>query len=273
MKLLLSCICSCLFSAGYAQSVYQFLYVEGDIHTKNQPLKVAQYYAEDTKVKLAGKLAIFYDTVKKELGTILNNDRSDAIANLRIPVRVQGFKCCVSGFTSFIAHNKRPYPVFYPDTELALSPSDEMKLMPSLQLTYKYWDTREKKFRMRSAPMNHSYRKVRLYEIIDYLQSIDGDKDLLEPFFFYAYDKNKSASDATTLIGERSLHIIRTNLLKTQITPFVAILQKRFPDPDKEAKEMMLSLLSDFVHELSGYPDEHYFKRWLKEHCGLDISW
>jgi hypothetical protein len=100
------------------------------------------------------------------------------------------------------------------------------------------------------------------------MMSIEN-KDVLEPFFFYAYDSQNINNHK--LIGERSLQIIDAEQLKAQIALFVKILQTRYSKPNKESKEQILALLSDFVHEISGYPDEVHFKKWLKEHFNLDF--
>ncbi len=258
-------------SSSYAQSVYQLLYVQGTIQTEGKMLIPAQYYTEKTVVKLAGKLAIFYDTLKKELGTILN-DRQDEIGKLRIPVRVTGFKCCVSSFTSFLAHHKRPYPVFYPATILSFEPSDELKIPLNASLAYQFWDINEHKFRLRSLPIIREDANgkswIALHKAIEHIQTIDK-RNLLEPFFFYTVATDKTPPK---LLAERSIQIMDTAELKAQIAIWVSLLKQKYPKPNKEAKEIMLSLLSDFVYELCGYPDEYNFKRWLKENFALDLA-
>lgn len=268
MRLILFVGLCFLASMAQAQSVYQLLYVQESIKTNNKTLEIGRYYHENTVVEMAGKLAILYDTTKKELASI-RTDRPDAIAKLRIPVRVEGYKCCVSPFTSFFAHNKRPYPVLYPNTIFELTNTDALKFPAPLQLAYQFWDTKEKKFRMRLAPLEGKDKNMlNVGKIVEYMMSIEN-KDVLEPFFFYAYDSQDIKNHK--LIGERSLQIIDAEQLKAQIAPFVKILQTRYSKPDKESKEQILALLSDFVHEISGYPDEVHFKKWLKEHFNLDF--
>lgn len=263
---------TCLPIFANAQSVYQLLYVqEGTIQANNTPLKVGKYYKADLKVKLQAKRAIFYDTIQQELATVVH-DRIEELGKLSFPVRIEGFKCCVSGFASFLAHHLKPYPILYPNTILHLEGADEMKYLPH-KLAYKFWDTQEKRFRMKFAPIQFTDKggkAIELFKIIETLQAIQQN-DIMEPFFFYKYDE-KDANN-TTLIKERSLKIIDTEELKLQIGAWVEILRKKYPQPTKANKEQMLSLLSDFVHEICGYPDEFHFKKWLKEHFNLDLYW
>lgn len=262
---------------AHAQSVYQLMYVhEGTIETmRNVPLQEGKYYAEDAEVRLKAKKAIFYDTTLHELATVIHQDtKGMLLRKLALPIKVEGFKCCVTGFTSFIAHHLKPYPVLYPDMVLELSEADEMKFRPHT-LAYKFWDTTEKTFKTRTAVISQKEdgkKVVELHKIIHFIQTINK-KDIIEPFFFYKYNKDAEPDKKATLIKERALQIINTEELKNQIRLLVKILKARFPAPQKPEKEYILSLLSDFVYELCGYPDEIYFKKWLKEHFKLDLAW
>jgi hypothetical protein len=255
----------------YGQSVYQLLYAEGNIKQKDKQLELAKYYDEKTIVQLEGKKAIFYDTTLQEIATIRSN-RQATMKELAVPVRIQAFKCCVSGFTSFLAHHKKPYPVLYPDVVLPLGDADERLFLPQ-ELAYKFWDTKDNKFRMRIAPLatlKDGTKVIELHKIINFMQNIQT-VNVLEPFFFYKYDSKTAAKTEPVLIKERSLEIIDAEQLKNQIAIWVNIVKKKFTKPNKNQKELMLTLLSDFVHEICGYPDEYNFKKWLKEYCQIEL--
>jgi hypothetical protein len=256
------------------KSIYQLLYVyEGTIqNNKNTVLQVGKYYTEDTKITLNAKKAIFYDTTRQELATVVYQKKEALpLKNTALPVRIEGFRCCVTGFTSFVTHHLKPYPILYEDVILPLSGTDEQKYTPQ-KIAYKFWNIHENKFQMKLAPMIYSSGAyaVELYKIVESIQKIQP-QNTIEPFFFYQYDK--SNPEPSTLIKERALVIIYAPTLKAQMAEFVKVLQKKYPKPEKPDKEIMLLLLSDFVHELYGYPDELYFKKWLKEHFSLDLFW
>lgn len=269
-----------LFASFFSLAVkaqYQFhlVYLDGELLDigEKKYVNVGDSLLADSKVKLNGKLAVFFDTSGSIMRSlrIENNQSNEILVKGLSGIRGQTPKCCFSSFTYFKMNLEKPFPIINKATLLSFTADDAKKFFtPQIGLGFESEVNGQMDFK--AFPMDDTGKKILLYKAIQYIFQNKQDS-LIKDFTIYPYKKAKEPVKFNKPLITRDLILVNPTNLKEKLNPSVQFFKNRFSNLDKENKELILDCMSRLIYELYGFPDEENLMLWLMNNFQLDLRY